>query len=396
MRKLAGLVAAALIVLVPGVAGAQRPGASVASPPVGMASGVLIELGSGKVLWAKDEGSQRAPASVTKILTALVVLEHAKLTDKVTITPEARAAPGSRIFAEAGWTFSVEDLLWGLMLQSGNDAAVALAQKVSPDGSVGGFVNLMNERARQIGATGTHFVNPHGYDEPGHVTSAQDLALLTMAAMRNRKFAEIVTSKTHDVTWGDGQPHTFINHNKMLWRYPGTIGVKTGYTDDAGHTLVTAVRRNGTTLVAVTLASPEPYKESMALYDWAFANLTALRAAPIERLTPGGAAPVAASKKTSAGARRPSSRLPEIVEIPMSRVSASPPGPPVPIFIAVALLAAGMGAVYTRRRLRADGDEVIAPPPGPGEPLEGPLGPAPEERLRGPLQEELDPAPASL
>jgi serine-type D-Ala-D-Ala carboxypeptidase (penicillin-binding protein 5/6) len=346
MRKLAPFVAAIVIALVPVTAGAQQPAAAVPSPEVGMASGVLVELGSGKVLWAKDERAQRAPASVTKILTALVVLEHSKLNDRVTITPEARAAPGGRIFAEVGWSFSVEDLLWGLMLQSGNDAAIALAQKVSPDGSVGGFVNLMNERARQLGAKDSHFVNPHGYDEPGHVTTAQDLALITAAAMRNRKFGEIVGSKTHDLTWGDGQSHTFINHNKLLWRYPGTVGVKTGYTDDAGHTLVTAVRRNGTTLVAAALASPNPYGETIALFDWGFANLTALRAAST-RLGPGGVGAAAVSKKTTGESR---SKLPEIVEIPISRISASTSKPPVPIFVAVLLLAAGRGVMAVRRR----------------------------------------------
>src|SRR5437867_353563 len=144
MSKLLVLVSTlALLVAAPALAQeAQTP----PSPAVGMASGLLVDLSNGKVLWSKDAESQRPPASLTKILTALIVLERSKLDDRVVITPDARAAPGSRMFAETGWTFSVHDLLWGLMLQSGNDAAISLAHKVAPDGTVEGFVKLMNER----------------------------------------------------------------------------------------------------------------------------------------------------------------------------------------------------------------------------------------------------------
>lgn len=255
-------------------------------PPFASAAGILVDGRSGKILWGKDDGVVRAPASLTKILTALIVLEEADLKARVTISPEARAAPGSRTYAEAGWTFSVQDLLYGLLLPSGNDAAIALAQKVSPDGTVAGFMTLVNRRAAEIGATATHLQNPHGLDEPGHVTSARDMALISMTAMRNPTFASIVATKRHTVPWGDGTRRLFQNHNKMLRRHPGTIGVKTGYTNQARHTLVSAVRQNGETLLAVTLGSPRQYDDSRALSDWGFAHLAALRAAAQEDIWP--------------------------------------------------------------------------------------------------------------
>ncbi|HVE76280.1 MAG TPA: D-alanyl-D-alanine carboxypeptidase family protein [Actinomycetota bacterium] len=261
------------------VAAAAAPAPAPEPPPVAMAAGILVDAQTGRVLWEKDDTAQRMPASLTKILTALVVLENANLDEPAPITPEARSAPGSRTYAEAGWNFTIRDHLWGLMLQSGNDSAIALAQKVSPDGTIAGFMQKANETAAALGATSTHFTNPHGYDEAGHITTARDLALITLKAMQNPTFAEIVGSKTHNVPWGDGSEHTYINHNKMLWRYQGTVGVKTGFTDGAGHTLATAVTRDGETLIAIVLGSPDHYGESMALYDWGFGNLPALRGA---------------------------------------------------------------------------------------------------------------------
>ncbi|MCA1839535.1 MAG: D-alanyl-D-alanine carboxypeptidase [Actinobacteria bacterium] len=285
-----------------GAAGAAVPAAP--PPQVASASAIVVDLDSGKILWAKDDQSARPPASLTKILTAYVVLHSvSNLNDTAVITPDARSAPGSRTYAEAGWSFTIRDLLWGLMLQSGNDAAIALAHKVSPDGTVPGFMNLVNQTAQRLGATQTNFVNPHGYDEPGHMTTARDLATITLAAMKDPIFAEMVASKSHDIAWGDGSKHTFFNHNKLLWRYPGTIGVKTGFTEGAGHGLVSAVHRDNGTLVTVLMDSPDHYAESIALYNWAFTNLDALRAAPLGVLRPGNvdrpASKSSAIKKTS-------------------------------------------------------------------------------------------------
>lgn len=257
-----------------------------AAPAIGAAAGILLDATAGKILWAKDDKTPRPPASLTKILTALVVLKNGRLTDSTTISEAARFAPGGRTYAEQGWSFTVEELLWGLLLQSGNDAAVALAEKVSPDGTVPGFMKMANKMAKDIGATDTNMVNPHGYDEPGHLTTARDLALITFAAMKDPVFAQMVATKAHDVKWGDGQPHTFINHNKLLNRYEGAIGVKTGFTGGAGHCLVSAVERDGNRLIAVVMGSPDHYAESIALYDWGFANLEALRAEPVGVIQP--------------------------------------------------------------------------------------------------------------
>lgn len=246
----------------------------------------MLDLENGKVLWAREHEAPRAPASLTKMLTALVVLERLKLTDRVAITREARYADGARIYAEEGWTFSVEDLLWGLLLESGNDAAIALGQKASPDGTLEGFVKMMNERAQKLGAIGSSFQNPHGLDAPQHVSTARDLALIASAAMRNKTFASIVATQVHKIPWGDGSQRTFTNGNKLLASYPGAAGIKTGFTNEAGKALASAVRRDGTTLVAVVLGSPDHYKESVLLYDWTFSNLSVLEGNPLGVLQP--------------------------------------------------------------------------------------------------------------
>lgn len=266
-----------ILCLAPVAALAQAAAPATEAPATTMASGILIDLQSQKVLWAKDAQTKRSPASLTKILTALTVLETANLQDTAAISKAARNVPGGRTYAEEGWTFTVQDLLWGLLLQSGNDAAITLAEKVSPDGTVAGFMKLANARAVELGATDSNFMNPHGLDEPGHTTTARDLAIITAAAMQNPIFAQMVASKTRNVPWGDGSQRTFINHNKMLWRTPGAIGVKTGFTNEAGNSLVSAVRRNGSTLVAVVMGTPRHYEESNALYDWGFANLETLK-----------------------------------------------------------------------------------------------------------------------
>lgn len=251
-----------------------------------MASGILVDTSTGKVLWSKNPTEVRAPASLTKVLTALTVLEYSALDGYTTISRAARTVDGGRTYAEQGWRFTMRDLLWGLLLQSGNDAAIALAENASPDGSVEGFMDVANALASRLGAEDSHFVNPHGLDAPGHVSTARDLAIITQAALEDPRFVEMVSSKTQTVPWGDGKPHLFINHNKLLWRYEGTIGVKTGFTNQSGPSLISAVQRNGTTLMAVVLGSGNHYGDSTALYDWAFANLDALRSASQDQINP--------------------------------------------------------------------------------------------------------------
>jgi D-alanyl-D-alanine carboxypeptidase (penicillin-binding protein 5/6) len=318
-----------------------------------MAAGILVDAASGKVIWSQNADVARPPASLTKVLTALVVLDQANLDDNVTVTPEARSVGGARMYAETGWVMPVRDLLWGLLLQSGNDAAVALAQKVSPDGTVAGFATLMNERARQLGATSSHFVNPHGLDAPGHLTTARDMAIITSAALRNPTFAQMVATYTHQIPWGDGSSHTLINHNKLLTRYPGTIGVKTGYTLGAGPSLISAVRRGDHTLIAVVMGSPSQghYNESAALYDWGFANLPALLSQPQSVLPPPPAAPPARAGATTPDAGETSRVAGLEVEQLGSAAAITPRRYPVTSAIGLAA-AAILGLALVRRRPR--------------------------------------------
>ncbi len=284
-RRALCAIVLSLMCLAPAAQASEAP-APPPAPATTMQAGVLLDMESGKVLWSRDEGGIRAPASLTKVMTALVALENSPLDKPGVISHAARNAPGQRMFAEEGWTMPVGDMLWGLMLQSGNDAAIALAETISPDGTVEGFMKIANARAAELGAKDTHFTNPHGLDQPGHQSTARDLALITSAALNNPTFTEIVSSKTHAVPWGDGTNHLFINHNKMLWRYPGTMGVKTGFTSDAGNCLISAVHRDGHTLIAVVMGTPAHYADSTALYDWGFANLAALNASSTSTIRP--------------------------------------------------------------------------------------------------------------
>jgi D-alanyl-D-alanine carboxypeptidase len=257
--------------------------------PLGVDEGILVDPSNGKVLWAVNANQPRPPASLTKILTALVVLQRAKLDDTQTVTDEAYNAPGANTYAKPGWTYSVEDMLWALLLVSGNDMAISLAQKVSRDGTVAGFVHLMNEQAAALGATSTVMANPHGMDAAGHVSTARDLALLTMVAMKDPTFAKMVGTLKHDIPWDGGQhSHLLFNHNKFLSLYPGTIGVKTGYTTGSGNSLASEATRGGHTLLAIVLnaKSPAGYNDSKALYDWGFLNFEALEAKATDVIVP--------------------------------------------------------------------------------------------------------------
>lgn len=341
--KIAALALTLILALLPAAAGAQE---AAPAPPVGMASGILIDLDNGKILWAREDQSPRAPASLTKILTALVVLERIRLTEKVVITPEARYVDGARLYAEEGWTFPAEDLMWGLLLQSGNDAAVALGQRASPDGSIAGFIKLMNERAAELGASDSDFRNPHGLDEPGHSTSARALAMIAAAAMRNKTFSKMVATRTHQITWGDGSARTLFNGNKLLSRYPGAVGIKTGFTAEAGHALASAVRRDGTTLLAIVLGSPDHYQDSTALYDWAFANLAVLEGNPLGAIHPD-------RKKTEVpAAHADSARALEVVQYDPAAEPAGGSSAPlvVPLLVLTGAILAGQGI---RKRLRS-------------------------------------------
>lgn len=344
----------AILVLLAGAApaAAQPANEPPPAPPIGAASGILFDLQTGKILWAQNDTAPRPPASLTKIATALIALEEADLEDRVTITPEARNAPGGRMYAEEGWSFSVKEVLYGLLLQSGNDAGVALAQKLSPDGTVEGFMEIVNKRVKELGAGTSSFVNPHGYDQDGHITTARDLALITMVAMRNPLFAEIVASKTTDVAWGDGTAHTFINHNKLLWQYDGAIGIKTGFTNGAGHCLASAVKRGDKTLVAILMGSPDHYAESKALYDWAFSSLPLLEMRPVGIIRQ-------VSRKAESTSVEHGLEIVQLDGRDLSRIDNSPASAPLAA-PALALVAAILtGTLISRRRRRVAGPVFV-------------------------------------
>jgi len=228
---------------------------------------ILIDAETGDALYGHDSDLRLGIASTTKILTALVVLENCSSTESVEILPEYTGIEGSSIYLVPGETLTVKELLYGLMLESGNDAAVALACYVS--GSIEDFASLMNERAEQLGCTNSHFVNPHGLDDEEHYSTAADLAKIAAAAMDNAELRDIVSTKSITVAG-----RSFVNHNKLLWTCDGVIGLKTGYTMSCGRTLVTCAQRGDMTLICVTLGDHDDWADHAALYDWAFANFT--------------------------------------------------------------------------------------------------------------------------
>jgi len=234
-----------------------------AAADIGAAAAVLMDAETGETLYEKQADEPMQVASTTKIMTALVVLERCAPEETVRIPAACAGVEGSSIYLREGETLTVETLLYGMLLASGNDAAEALALYTA--GSEEAFATLMNERAAALGCTGTHFVNPHGLDAAGHHATARDLALITAAAMENDVFRRIVATKS--VT---REGHTFTNHNKLLWSLPGCIGVKTGYTKSAGRSLVSCAERNGMRLICVTLDDPDDWEDHRALYESVF------------------------------------------------------------------------------------------------------------------------------
>lgn len=224
-----------------------------------------LDAVSGRVLFDKNADSRSLIASTTKIMTALIVCEQCNVLDRMRIPKEAVGIEGSSMYLREGEVLTVQELLYGLMLSSGNDAAVALA--IYCGGTVGGFVELMNDKARLLGLRNTHFENPNGLDSPGHYSTARDLAVLAAYAMENPVFYKTVSAKT--VTAGQ---RYLRNHNKLLWVVEGADGVKTGYTRAAGRALVSSATRDGRRIIAVTLNDPDDWREHQTLLEEGFAR----------------------------------------------------------------------------------------------------------------------------
>ncbi len=244
--------------------------AAIAPQTSGKAA-ILMDGRSGRILYENNIREKLPMASTTKIMTAIVALEHGNLDDIITIPPEASGIEGSSIWLSPGETHTLKDLLYALMLRSGNDAATAIAIHIG--GSVEGFVSMMNLTSRRIGAMDTNFTNPHGLHDDEHYTTAYDLALITSYGLNNPVFEEIVSTKYYTMPWeGHDWDRAMRNKNKILWTYEGANGVKTGYTKKAGRCFVGSSKRNGMQLIAVVLNCGPMFEESTALLDYGFEN----------------------------------------------------------------------------------------------------------------------------
>ncbi len=248
------------------------PVVAVPSPPLVYAhAGVLMDTATGTVLYQQRAFERVAPASTTKIITAVLALERGRLDELVTVSRRAAYVGGSSMYLQPGQQYTLEELLLGMMLQSGNDAATAIAEHIG--GSVDAFVALMNRKAVEVGAVNTHFANPHGLDNERHYSTAYDLAVITRYAMRNPKFAEIVALREQKVApEGAGEEQTLRNINRLLWYYQFADGVKTGLTDAAGRCVVASATRDSQPLIAVVMRSGDLWNDAIRLLDWGYQN----------------------------------------------------------------------------------------------------------------------------
>ena len=280
-QKLVSTLCALAILL----AAAAHPGRAAAAPPLGpnpawkvapfgglpAAAAVLIDWQTGRILWQKNAFQPRDPASTTKVLTALIALEKAKLSDQVKISRRAAYTPGSSMYIKPGEVYSMHDLLHGLLLRSGNDAAAAIAEHVG--GSIEGFAHLMNAKSREIGAVHSTWANPHGLTDARHRSTAYDLALITRHALRNETFRTIVSTRMSNLTFEAlGRDVVLHNTNRLLSGFPGADGVKTGTTAAAGACLIASATRDEHKLIAVVLHAGNRWNEAARLLEWGFGN----------------------------------------------------------------------------------------------------------------------------
>ncbi len=242
---------------------------------VSAASAILMDAGTGDVLFEQNADDPRPPASITKILTALVILERGVLADTVVVSQTAASVGGYRLGLRRGQRISLEDLLSAILIRSANDAAVAAAEHVGS--GMAGFVAMMNAKAQELGMYHSHFENPHGLDEPGHYTTARDMAVLARTAMTHPYFAQLVRTRAVTVTiWQPGprglraRARTILSHNKLLGRVEGADGIKTGYTDAAGRCLVASASRSSQRMIAVLLNDPRRWTDAATLLEFGF------------------------------------------------------------------------------------------------------------------------------
>lgn len=234
-------------------------------------SAVIVEASSQKTIYGKEENVRMPMASTTKIMTAIVAIENCSLEKEVVITKESVGIEGSSVYLHEGERLTMEQLLYALLLSSANDAATAIAYEVG--GDISSFVDMMNQKAVEIGLKDTHFDNPHGLDSENHYTTASDLAKLACYAMENPVFYDMVSTykKTIPLNGGEGT-RVLINHNKMLKMYDGAVGVKTGFTKKSGRCLVSCAEVDGVRMICVTLNAPNDWNDHRRLLDYGFSQ----------------------------------------------------------------------------------------------------------------------------
>lgn len=245
-------------------------------PTINAGGAILLDARTGEVLFEKNAYKHLAPASTTKIMTAIIAIESGRLDEKTTVSKNAAGTSGSSMHLETGQIITLRELLTGLLLRSGNDSAIAIAEFIS--GSVDDFVVLMNKKAGEIGAYNTHFRNPHGLSAPGHQSTAFDLAWLARYAMNNPVFADIVNTKNTSIDWQDSRgkesERSLKNTNKLLWMLEEADGIKTGTTTEAGPCLVSSATKDNQRLIAVTLHDVSRWQDSQQLLQWGFENFS--------------------------------------------------------------------------------------------------------------------------
>lgn len=291
MKKLITIILTAFVIIhaVPStVYAASEP------PAITAETGIVIDVKTGQVLYDKNMNEQRYPASTTKVITALLALENLDLNQVVTIDAETPYTEGSRIYLLEGEQVTVEQLLYALLLESANDAAVALGKEMA--GTIPAFAEMMNQKAKELGAKNTTFVNPNGLHDPAHVSTAYDLAMIAREAMKNEKFRELVTTYRYIIPATNKQDTRYLyNTNRLIYdektkvsangvlraaKYEGSTGIKTGYTSHAGGCLIAGAVRGDTELISVVMKSTDPgrFGDSIALLDYAFDNYKSVMA----------------------------------------------------------------------------------------------------------------------
>lgn len=264
-KSLRSFVLALALLLGLGAAAIAEP----VAPTIAGHAAVLVDAVSGKVLYEKACHARMSPASTTKMMTAILALEHSKVRDIYQASPHACQTPFGNLHLKPGETLDLENLMTGTLLRSANDGAMCMAEHVA--GSESKFVQMMNAKAKEIGANDTHFVNPHGLYNPKHYSTAYDLSLIARYAIKLPEFNEIVRTRTARIQRSINSKDVFVkNTARFLWKYEGADGIKTGYTKEAGRCFVGSATRNGWRLVAVVLKSPDAGKDTAALMDYGF------------------------------------------------------------------------------------------------------------------------------